>query len=94
MRFDYHTLTRDCVQVEKNDHASSDGCHNEMRYTGTNEPVRRLLKGPQEGMKIGDVEYSGTACYYDHLTAAVGRVYHAPAVIVTLLMSLFLAVVA
>ncbi|KAK2187445.1 hypothetical protein NP493_165g04037 [Ridgeia piscesae] len=91
VEFKYHTLTRDCVQVAENDATTTDGCHDALPSSG---PVRRLMKGSLQSLSVGDVSYRGTACYYGHLTAAAGRVYHAPAVIVTLLVSFLLSAVA
>ena len=86
--FKYHILARDCVQVAENDATTGNGCHDGLPSSGL---LKKLMEGD---LDKGDVSYKGTACYYDHLTAAVGRVYHAPAVIVTLLVSLLLTVVA
>jgi len=80
------------VQVAEDDTTTGFGCHLALPLSG---PVRWLLKGALQGAAyIGDVSFRGTACYYGHLTAAAGRVYHAPAIIVTLLVSFFLAAVA
>lgn len=82
INFAYHTLTRDCVAVAKDDDSSTDGCHTSLPSSG---PARKVLSGALQGMAVGDVSYKGKACYYSYFTAGVGGLYYEPALMAVLL---------
>lgn len=56
--FRYHTLVRDCTNLDPDDSHTADGCHDDVPST-----THKMLDSAFSVLSIGEVEYKGKACY-------------------------------
>ena len=81
--FKYNSVERNCIEVPANDD-QYDGCQPELTSVSENF-VKSFI---EEYADIGNIDFTGEACYYDELTSSGSLIKSSVTVLCATLLSL------